>query len=132
MKSGCILHRDPAAFYILLTYLLWQHAILTPGTKRPHHRGLKVQNLPRHQILTSLLTNVLSDDRGLGAVVAEKFAAEGTNVAINYVSNVERAKETAAKVEKDYGVKAIIIQGVRNPQWQHAKLPPNMHQGKVA
>ena len=52
----------------------------------------------------------LSDGRGLGAVVAEKFAAEGSNVAINYFSNVGRAKETAAKVEKDYGVKAIIIQ----------------------
>ncbi len=73
----------------------------------------------------------LSDGRGLGAVVAEKFAAEGSNVAINYFSNVGRAKETAAKVEKDYGVKAIIIQGVRDPQCQHAKLPLNMGQGKV-
>ncbi len=53
-----------------------------------------------------------SDDRGLGAVVAEKFAAEGSNIVINYFSNVDRAKETAAKLEKDYGVKVIIVQGV--------------------
>jgi NAD(P)-dependent dehydrogenase (short-subunit alcohol dehydrogenase family) len=54
--------------------------------------------------------------RGLGAVVAEKFAAEGSNIAINYFSNDDRAKKTAARIEKDYGVKTIIIQGVRNPQ----------------
>jgi NAD(P)-dependent dehydrogenase (short-subunit alcohol dehydrogenase family) len=51
--------------------------------------------------------------RGLGALVAEKFAAEGSNVAINYVSNEDRAKETAAKIESQYKVKVVIIQGVR-------------------
>ena len=50
--------------------------------------------------------------RGLGALVAEKFAAEGSNIAINYVSNEQRAKETAAKIESQYKVKTIIIQGV--------------------
>ena len=51
--------------------------------------------------------------RGLGALVAEKFAAEGCSIAINYVSNVERAKETAEKLEKEYGVKVVVVQGVR-------------------
>jgi len=49
--------------------------------------------------------------RGLGALVAEKFAAEGCSIAINYVSNVERAKETAEKLEKEYGVKVVVVQG---------------------
>ena len=50
--------------------------------------------------------------RGLGAVVCEKFAAEGCNIAINYVSNEERAKQTAEKIEKECSVKTVLIQGV--------------------
>lgn len=49
--------------------------------------------------------------RGLGALVCEKFAAEGSNVAINYHSNKEAAEQVAKKVES-YGVKATIIQAV--------------------
>lgn len=44
-------------------------------------------------------------------MVAEKFAAEGCNVAINYVSNAARAKETAGKVEA-CGGKSVVVQGV--------------------
>ena len=55
---------------------------------------------------------VCSIDRGLGAVIAQKFAAEGCNVAINYVSNLNRAKETASTIEKDHKVKTFLIQGV--------------------
>ena len=44
--------------------------------------------------------------------MAEKFAAEGCNVAINYNENQVRAKETAAKIEKDSNVKTLLIQGV--------------------
>lgn len=51
--------------------------------------------------------------RGLGALVAEKFAAEGCNIAINYVSNSERAEQTAKKIEKEYKAKTVIVQGVR-------------------
>jgi NAD(P)-dependent dehydrogenase (short-subunit alcohol dehydrogenase family) len=51
--------------------------------------------------------------RGLGALVAEKFASEGSNVVINYVSSVDRAREAAAKLEAEYQVKTSIIQGVR-------------------
>lgn len=50
--------------------------------------------------------------RGLGALIAEKFAAEGSNVAINYVSNLERAKQTAEKIEKEYSAKTVILHGV--------------------
>ena len=51
--------------------------------------------------------------RGLGALVAEKFAGEGcTGIAINYVSNVKRAQATAEKIEKTYGTKPIVVQGV--------------------
>lgn len=44
--------------------------------------------------------------------MAEKFAAEGCSLAINYVSNADRAKQTAEKLEKEYNAKVVIIQGV--------------------
>ena len=44
--------------------------------------------------------------------MAEKFALEGSNIAINYVSSADRAKELAAKIEADYKVKAVTLQGV--------------------
>ena len=50
--------------------------------------------------------------RGLGALLAEKFGDEGCNVAINYNESRDRAEATAAKVEKAYHVKTVIIQGV--------------------
>jgi len=46
--------------------------------------------------------------RGLGALICEKFAAEGANVVVNYVSSKERAEEVAKKCEAQ-GVKAICI-----------------------
>lgn len=54
--------------------------------------------------------------RGLGALIAERFAAEGCHLAINYVSNLERARETAAKVEdlESYEKKVVLVQGVCN------------------
>ena len=54
---------------------------------------------------------ITGGSRGLGALVAEKFATEGCAIAINYVSNVERAKQTAAKLEKEWGVRAVLVQG---------------------
>ncbi|EZF32522.1 hypothetical protein H109_00772 [Trichophyton interdigitale MR816] len=54
---------------------------------------------------------VTGGSRGLGAMVAEKFAAEGSNIAINYYSSEAQAKELAAKIEADHKVKAIVIQG---------------------
>jgi hypothetical protein len=44
--------------------------------------------------------------------VAERFAAEGSNVAINYVASADRAQEVSDKIVKEYGVKTAVIQGV--------------------
>ncbi len=44
-------------------------------------------------------------------MICERFAKEGCNVAVNYLSSEDRAKEVAANVEK-HNVKATIIQGV--------------------
>lgn len=52
-------------------------------------------------------------ERGLGAIIAKKFAIEGSNVAIHYNSSAEKAKRVAEKIEKEYSVKTIVLQGVR-------------------
>ena len=53
-------------------------------------------------------------NRGLGALSAEKFASEGSNVAINYMSNKEAADKLASDIATKYGVKTVVIQGVRH------------------
>ena len=58
-----------------------------------------------------VLKTALTFDRGLGALICERFAAEGCNIAVNYLSSEDRAKEVAAKVEK-HSVKSVVIQGV--------------------
>ena len=50
--------------------------------------------------------------RGLGALIAEKFAAEGCKLAINYNASQDRAEQVAEKIEREYKTKAILIQGV--------------------
>ncbi|KAL4881460.1 hypothetical protein BJY04DRAFT_58593 [Aspergillus karnatakaensis] len=54
---------------------------------------------------------VTAGSRGLGAVVAQKFAAEGCNVAINYFSSKEAAEKIALDIQTQHNVKAITIQG---------------------
>ncbi|KAL6803126.1 hypothetical protein GGI42DRAFT_353290 [Trichoderma sp. SZMC 28013] len=54
---------------------------------------------------------VTGGSRGLGALICEKFAAEGSNVMINYVSNKDRADEVAEKLQKTFAVRVGIIQG---------------------
>ena len=49
---------------------------------------------------------------GLGACVAQKFAAEKCDVAIHYNTSKEGAKEVARIIEKDYGVKTLLVHGV--------------------
>ncbi|KAJ5084390.1 Short-chain dehydrogenase/reductase SDR [Penicillium alfredii] len=55
---------------------------------------------------------IIGGSRGLGALVAEKFAAEGSNVAINYMSSRDDAEKVASGIASQYGVKTIVIQGV--------------------
>ena len=50
--------------------------------------------------------------RGLGALIAEKFAAEGCSIAINYNASQERAEQLAEKIEREYKAKALLVQGV--------------------
>jgi NAD(P)-dependent dehydrogenase (short-subunit alcohol dehydrogenase family) len=52
-------------------------------------------------------------NRGLGAVVAEKFAAEGCNLAINYLFSQEQADNLATDLAKKHGINAVTIQAVR-------------------
>ena len=53
-----------------------------------------------------------SSNRGLGEAICIKFALEGCNVAINYMSSVDRAQALTTKIEKEHGVKVALIQGV--------------------
>ncbi|KIW91377.1 uncharacterized protein Z519_08273 [Cladophialophora bantiana CBS 173.52] len=48
-------------------------------------------------------------NQGLGALICEKFAAEGSNIVVNYVSSKDRADQVAEKCE-GLGVKAVVIQ----------------------
>ncbi|KAL4900557.1 hypothetical protein BDW74DRAFT_182644 [Aspergillus multicolor] len=57
---------------------------------------------------------VTAGSRGLGAVVAQKFAAEGCNVAINYFASQEAAEKVASDIQAQYDVKVITIQGDAN------------------
>jgi hypothetical protein len=54
----------------------------------------------------------LACHRGLGACIGSKFAAEGCNVAINYLTSQEQANTLATKLMNEYGIKAVTIQGV--------------------
>jgi 3-oxoacyl-[acyl-carrier protein] reductase len=56
---------------------------------------------------TALITGA---SRGIGRAIALRFAAEGADIAINYVSNEGAAQEVAAAVEA-LGRKAAIYQG---------------------
>jgi len=52
---------------------------------------------------------ITGGSRGLGALTAEKFAREGANVVVNYVSAKGRADEVVKKLES-FGVRAVAVQ----------------------
>ncbi|KAJ5894335.1 hypothetical protein N7495_006026 [Penicillium taxi] len=54
---------------------------------------------------------VTGGSRGLGALVAQKFAAEGSNIAINYHSNKDAADTLAADIASKYNVKTVVVKG---------------------
>ena len=45
-------------------------------------------------------------------MICEKFASEGSNIVVNYVSSKDRADEVAVKC-KGFGVKTAVVQAVR-------------------
>jgi 3-oxoacyl-[acyl-carrier protein] reductase len=54
---------------------------------------------------------VTGGNSGLGAAICEVFAAEGCNVVINYLFNPGEAERLAARLQKTYGIKAVIAKG---------------------
>jgi len=52
---------------------------------------------------------VTGGSRGLGACIVQRFAAEGANVVINYVSAADRAEALAKEVREQYGVRVLVI-----------------------
>lgn len=54
---------------------------------------------------------VTGGSRGLGALICEKFAEEGSNVMVNYVSAEDKANEVVKSCQQR-GVKAYAIKGV--------------------
>ncbi|KAI7351116.1 hypothetical protein KC354_g12546 [Hortaea werneckii] len=49
--------------------------------------------------------------RGLGAEIAREFAAEGSNVAINYANSEGPAQALAQELQQKYQVKTTVIKG---------------------
>jgi NAD(P)-dependent dehydrogenase (short-subunit alcohol dehydrogenase family) len=56
---------------------------------------------------------VTGGSRGLGALICERFAEEGANVVVNYVSSLDSAVKVQEKCE-EFGVKSFVLQGVRS------------------
>lgn len=49
--------------------------------------------------------------RGLGAEISRKFAAQGCNIAINYVNSEAPAQELAKQLQQDHNIKTVTIKG---------------------
>jgi hypothetical protein len=88
------------------------HALLFVGSQCFGHRWLSVGTFFSRR--TTLFNKLISFDRGLGAITVEKFASEGSNVAINYMSSKEDADKLASDIATKYGVKTVVVQGVRH------------------
>ncbi|KAM0715489.1 hypothetical protein Q7P37_008987 [Cladosporium fusiforme] len=59
--------------------------------------------------ITGAMNHRLCDVVGLGAVIARKFAAEGSNVAINYANNEAPAQALAEELQSTHSVKTTVI-----------------------
>ncbi|KAJ6108330.1 hypothetical protein N7523_009653 [Penicillium sp. IBT 18751x] len=54
---------------------------------------------------------IVGGARGLGVCIAEKFAAEGCNIAINYLTSQQQADDLALRLDKQYNIRTTTIQG---------------------
>lgn len=53
---------------------------------------------------------ITGGSRGIGEKIAEKFASEGYNLVINYVSNIENEKELEEKIKGNSDIEILFIQ----------------------
>ncbi|PQE27010.1 hypothetical protein CJF31_00011672 [Rutstroemia sp. NJR-2017a BVV2] len=70
----------------------------------------KIDNMPYKLKGRNVL--VTGGTRGLGEAICLKFAAEGCNIAINYVSSEQKAGELKARIEKEFGVRVVTLKAV--------------------
>ncbi|WP_235296662.1 3-oxoacyl-[acyl-carrier-protein] reductase [Portibacter marinus] len=56
------------------------------------------------KILTGHTTLLTGGSRGIGEAIAERFAAQGSNVAFTYVSSADKANALADRLSEEYGV----------------------------
>lgn len=53
---------------------------------------------------------ITGGSRGIGEKIAEKFAAEGYNLVINYVSNIENVEELEARIKGNANIEILFVQ----------------------
>lgn len=53
---------------------------------------------------------ITGGSRGIGEKIAEKFATEGYNLVINYVSNIENVEELEARIKGNSNIEILFVQ----------------------
>lgn len=53
---------------------------------------------------------ITGGSRGIGEKIAEKFATEGYNLVINYVSNIENVEEFEARIKGNSNIEILFVQ----------------------
>lgn len=53
---------------------------------------------------------ITGGSRGIGEKIAEKFATEGYNLVINYVSNIENLEELEARIKGNANIEILFVQ----------------------